>query len=340
MNRSLFLLIALFSALAISFAGCGGGGGGDDDDDATPADDTGGDDDVDDTGDDDADDDTIPDDDTNPDDTDDDSTPPDTEYPSTLCTLPDPATLGDGKLIGGGAPTDTINVYVYDDATCAAIENATVVYGAATFATDADGHAVVTPLTDAAYLVTAFEADHTAWSYKAEASTMYFRLRPDTYPGTYGDSAAGDFTDGGTALDLPASNIGNLFTSPIYLGVALPGLSLESVFSLDFDHLFAEGTFDLTLNTGTPEVTPLPDSIYLPGLNLSVLTYGVSGANPQYAVPVNSTASVSPLEGIVAGVDVTSAIPNITDLIGIILCVTAPSADILACVSDHRSPHQ
>ncbi len=328
-------IVALL-ALMVFAAGCGCGDDDDDDDSGSPSDDDTTDDDA--TDDDSTDDDST-DDDTADDDTDDDTADDDTdvEYDSLECDLPDPASLGGGKLIGGVAPTGTIDVYVFDGETCDPIENAEVAHSGATYITDADGHAEVT-LTDAAALVTAWEDNHWAWSYTADASVMYFRLRPDEYAGTYSDSDPADFTQGSTALDLDATALSNLFSSPIYLGAALPGISLETLFGADYDNFFTQGSFDLTLNTGSPEVTEIPLNVYLPGIDITVLTYGVEGENPQFAIPVNSAAATSPVEGFVAGVDVAAAIPNLATLTSVITCVVANPDDILGCVSDLIEP--
>ncbi|MCC6158691.1 MAG: hypothetical protein IT350_11625 [Deltaproteobacteria bacterium] len=329
-----WMLISL--SLMVFATGCGCGDD-DDDDDSAPSDDDTTDDDT--TDDDSTDDDTTDDDTTDDDTTDDDTTDDDTdvEYDSLECDLPDPASLGSGNLIGGGSPTGTIDVYVFDGETCDPIENAEVAHGGATYTTDVDGYAEVL-LTDAAELVTAWEDNHWAWSYTADASVMYFRLRPDEYAGTYSDSDLADFTQDGTPLSLAATTLGNLFSSPIYLGAALPGISLETLFGADYDNFFTQGAFDLTLNTGSPEVTEVPLNVYLPGIDITVLTYGVEGENPQYAVPVNSAAATSPVEGFVAAVDVAAAIPNLATLTSVITCVVANPDDILGCVSSLIEP--
>ncbi|HPQ68501.1 MAG TPA: hypothetical protein PKW95_05200 [bacterium] len=336
-NRWLLLSVMMLLVLGLMTA-CGGDD--DDDDDGAPSDDDTSDDDDtgdDDTGDDDTGDDDTGDDDTGDDDTGDDDTS-DTEYtaPDWFCELPDPESIGDGLAIGGGAVSDTITVYAFDDSDCSAVEGATVIHGGNTYTTDANGKATVT-VAKANELVTVYKDGFWTWAYQADAAVMYFRLRPDSYGYSYTDSGSGDFTSGGTALglenpDVSGLNLDPLLNAPIYLGIAIPGLARSTVLSADFDGLIAEDTFSLDYGynviglggeTGTID---LPASIYFPELSVDINLIGLAsatagGANEQYKVPVMAGAD-NPIEGAVLSITAGEAISSsliiqlITDLIG------------------------
>jgi len=231
--------------------------------------------------------------------------------------------------VGGGAITTTITAYVYDDATCDPL-----VSGAATVngqATDADGKVVLT-VAKAATTVTAMAPGYWAWSYKADAAVMYFRLRGDA-SGTWADSADGNFQDGGSALaldnpqgDYTLLNLGTLLSAPIYIGGVIPGLSRNTLLSTDIDHLIPEAEFDLTYSFETDDTIALPANIYLPtldiGLNLiGLVTADASGGNEAYKVPVNSDWAENPLEGFVASATIGEALSldALLDLLPVII---------------------
>ncbi len=330
MKERWFILLLAIAMFAFA-TGCGCGDD-DDDDDSAPADDDTTDDDStdDDSTDDDTDDDTTDDDTTDDDTTDDDS---DVEYDSLVCDTTQPAG------VSGGAIGSTITVYVYDDLSCDPIENATVILndGDATDTTDADGMAELA-IVDAAQTVTATAADCWSWSYKADANTMVFRLKCNS-TASYTDSSPGDFTEGGSPLGLTNPGLVGLFTTPVSLGVALPGVSRESILYTDFYGLLAGSTFDLTLDTGDgPEVTEIPANVYLPNLNLAIPSvFEASGENEQYVVPVNDDATTSPIEGFVIQVLVSSILGDLGAIVDLIDCVgTEP--DILTCIGPLVTP--
>jgi hypothetical protein len=321
MRNKWYLLFALLLALGLLLTACGGGG---DDDDVAADDDNDDNDDADD------DDDDNDDNDDNNDDNDDNDT--DVEYDPITCTLPDPESLGDGVTVGGGPISGTITAYVFDDFTCAPLAS-----GAATVngqPTDADGKVVLT--TDkAAELVVAMAPDHWSWAYKLDAAIMYFRLRGDA-TGTWSDSDPADFLSGGSPLALEnpdgnynIGNLGDLLATPIYLGLAIPGVARSNVLSLDFDHFFSETTFPLNYtyqvigDDPVTDVVDLPANIYFPLLDISVNLIGIAsaeadGENAQYVIPVNSDQDVNPIEGIVLSATISEAL-SADALINIIL---------------------
>ncbi|MBZ0274123.1 hypothetical protein K8I61_18940 [bacterium] len=341
-----FMLVAILAALSLAVAGCSCGDDDDDDDDGAPDDDTGDDDADDDTGDDDADDDDMDDDmddddtgddDTGDDDTGDDDTGDDdtgdTEFSSLSCPISDPESIGSANTVGGGSATTTVDVYVFDDNDCSAIQNADVIHGDTVYQTDVNGHAVVT-LTDAEQTITAYAEGYWSWTYKVDAAVMYFRLRPDSFGNAYTDSGDGTFQDeGGSDLGLTNPTLFGLFSNPIYLGVALPGLARADLLSMDFDGLLATDTFDLTLDLGDgPAVTEAPRNIYLPALNLSIPgLFSVTGTNEDYVLPVRTGASVSPIEGFVLSASVGELFDNVGEILAVVACVTG-GGDILECV--------
>ena len=333
MKEKWFILLLALAMFAFA-TGCGCGGDDDDDDSAPADDDTTDDDSTDDDTDDDTTDDDTTDDDTTDDDVDDDTDDDaDVEYDSLVCETAEPAG------VGGGAITSSITVYVYDDLSCDPIQNATVILndGDATETTDADGMAELT-IVDAAQTVTATASGCWSWSYKADANTMVFRLKCNS-TASYTDSAPGDFTEGGSPLGLTNPSLLQLFTTPVSLGVALPGVSRESILYTDFYGLLAGSTFDLTLDTGSgPEVTEIPANVYLPNLNLSVPgVFSASGVNNQYVVPVNDDATESPIEGFVIQVLVSSILGDLGAILDLIDCVGS-EPNILTCIGPLVTP--
>jgi len=170
----------------------------------------------------------------------------------------------------------------------------------------------------------------------ADGDNMYFRLRPNDFGNSYTDSGEGDFTEEGTALGLTNPGLLGLFSNPIILGVALPGISRQTLLSADFNGLLTEAEFAVTLDTGDgPADTMLPENIYLPNLNLAIPgVFSVLGGNEQYRVPILGGATVSPLEGFVFSFNLMDAIPDLGALLDLIACIDdPPEGDIMNCIT-------
>jgi hypothetical protein len=178
---------------------------------------------------------------------------------------------------------------------------------------------------------------------------MYFRMQPYEPSASWSDSAAGHFTSGGSPLSLSnPSVIGDVFTQPIYLGFAAPGITRNGLLASDiwgpasmesdygfytYENLLAESTFELDLDLGSPVYYLVASNVYLPALDLTLLDYGISGANEAYKLPVRSGAAVSPIAGGVLSVNIAAALPTLQELTDIILCL-AGGGEILDCVGD------
>jgi hypothetical protein len=309
------LLLGLLLALG-TFVGCGG----DDDDDSSDDDDNDTDDDTDD-------------DDTDDDDTDDDD---DTEYTKLACPTPDPEGINEGdedNLVGGGPISDTITVYVYNDADCTPIEGASVIAGGEPILTDADGKAVIT-ITKAASLVTAYKETFWAWSYKADAAVMYFRLRPADYGRGYVDTPGAQFTMSGAplALENPSVNglggVIGLLSDQIYAGVAFPGIARTTALSMDFEKGFlATSTFDFTING---EATELPTNLYIPAFSFDAFDQVINGENETFQFPIVE-GETSPYEGIVLELSVGDVISD-TDALLALIDVLINGGDIMDAI--------
>ena len=329
MKKNWFLLGLMMILTMGLMVACGGGddddsGGGDDD----TADDDVTDDDI--TDDDIVDDDTTDDDTTDDDTADDDTADDDVVYPPLFCQLPDPAGLGEGITVGGGAITDTIDVYVYDSATCDPINGATVIGGGDVETTGADGHAVLT-LTKAATMVTAYMDGYWTWAYKADAQVMYFRLQGSPTI-TYNDSDFGTLKYNGTALPLenPSSGLTELLNG-VYAGGAVPGISRASLLNYDLSNgLLTQGTFSLSYDVNIIGSDPisdaidLPYNIYMPTLDYSfaiplLVNVSVLGDNPQIKVPVATGTTEMPIEGVALGI----VLKNVLDTEALIGIITA-----------------
>ncbi len=266
----------------------------------------------------------------------------DDTFPSLVCSLPDPMSLGAGVLIGGGPATTQIDVYLYDDGACTPIGptlGGKVLYGGTVYPTDDTGHVTLT-VSKAAATVTAWAANSWAWTYEADAAVMYFRLRPDEYNRTYADSTTGGFTQGGNAVTLTNPDLAGLFTNPLYAGVVAPGLSRRDILSFDAPAgLLALGTWDLTVDTTNSNlVYYVDDNVYLPTLDLNAgAAFTVSGGNNGYAVPVQQGASVAPIEGVIASLDVVKAVPSLQDLLTLVGCVTG-GGNVVTCLVPYIVP--
>ena len=370
--KSKWVLLSLVMLLVVGLvSACGGGDDDDDTADDDVTDDDVADDDVadDDIADDDIVDDDIVDDDIVDDDIVDDDI--DTEYdtPEWYCILPDPASLGDGITVGGGAISDDITVYVYDGAVstdgtyCDPIEGAHVILDNTEVGTTNTDGMLVIDLADAAELVTAFMPGYWSWSYEADAAVMYFRLRPDNYDGfDYQDSNAGEFLLDGTALGLENFNIeysginifdpvGQLLDSVIAGGVAIPGLARSTLLDLDFDGMISDGMFEVSYEyfiVGSPpegDIIELWRSIYLPGFLLDVNVIGLAGVtaegddNSEYLIRIpDPVFDENPIEGFTFDLALGEAVT--TNLIGNLLLdlIMGNPIDIIEIIMDNLVP--
>ena len=290
----LWILLAVLGLTIgiLGMTGCGGsksssgGGGGSDDDTA--------------------------DDDSADDDSDDDDSDDDSAYPNLNCPLPNPESLPAGQTIGGGSVADAgqITAYVYNDANCEPVEGAFVVYKGTAYPTSKAGDGKVVIPATSADTTTANADGFWAVSYNADAAIQYFRIRPTDYTlygRSYDDSSTGDFTAGGAPLGLTNPTvdgilqIGKLLNNPLYLGVAIPGVSMNTILSADFLKGFlAQTKFDVTISGMNP--FSLPSNIMLPTLTINnILGYTITGGNESYQVPVWAGApnGTNPIEGLI-----------------------------------------
>ncbi|MCB9487597.1 MAG: hypothetical protein H6684_02565 [Deltaproteobacteria bacterium] len=221
------------------------------------------------------------------------------------CPTPDPMGIGNGNLIGGGSISSNVTVYVFDDVTCLPIEGATVYNDSptkATQSTDSDGKAVIS--TGAPLGIFAVDDGYTAWGYvDVDAAVQYFRLRPDDAGGTYVDHSGGDFLSNSSPLGLKQPSLIQLgLGKPIFLGLALPGISRQGLIQTDLNGLLSSTTFGLLIDVLGDDPLPLPTNIYLPemdyGISIGELSFQVEGENEQYTVPVNTANVVQPIEGV------------------------------------------
>jgi hypothetical protein len=357
---SLRFFLALAAVVFLS-AGCGCGGDDDDDDSGPPADDTGGDDAADDTG---ATDDVVDDtaDDTAADDTGADDTftddDVDTEYPDLHCALADDPEGILPNLMGGGPIGASVTVYVFDDLTCEPISGASVYLNddSAGVTTNADGMATLNLPDRGAQMVTAMkfdgaggEPDYWAWSYKADASALYFRLKPYQTAFSYSDSDQGVFKLNGTAIDaVNPMNLIDLFQMPVTIGFSLPGFGRSGAIADLFlmagdDYLFtmenivAQDTFAMDIDFGTPLSYYLYGNMYLPEVALGIGAYSFSTEDhPFYYIPVETSAAVTPVEGFVMELDATKVFTGWQELVDLIDCIGA--GDPMACVGEYIIP--
>jgi len=323
-NNWLFILILLLG-LGLVLGACGGdddddsSSSGDDDTSVEDDDDTGGQDDDTDVDDDD----TTPDDDDDDttDDDDDDTEPEDTEYGPVICAIPDPEGLGDDITVGGAVVGGVIATYVYDDATCNPIAGADV----NGVVTDANGYAEVNA-TKGETLVAAVADGYFGWAIKADAGVMYFRLQPVETSGSFTDSSDGEFLADGQSLGLTnpsgtytIANLLSLLDSTIFIGGAVPGLNRNTLLSTDFTNgLLPTTSWPLTYeyemkdkaaNAGSKDgdTIDMPRNVYFPSLDVDInliglVTASASGVNEAYQIPVNTTWSEVPIEGLVASI--------------------------------------
>jgi hypothetical protein len=367
MKTSWFILLFVLSlslATCLAMTACGGDDDDNDNNDDVVDDDSADDDDDadDDTSDDDTVDDDTTDDDTtgddSADDTGDDTTDDDTdvEYTSLNCVLPnDPGGILP-NLVGGGAISGAITVYVFNDVTCEPVEGVSVYLNddPTPVLTDVTGLAALTA-TSGEQKVTVLkydslgggDPDFWGWSYKADAAFMYFRLHPYQTGLTYADSTDGAFFADGSLLSYtnPARLL-DLFTQPITIGLTIPGISrgnfLTALFAetdetgnYDFANLFTQADFALTLTSDTTDLYYLPANVYVPATDFSILTFGVSVPDHiSYKVPVEIAATVSPIEGIVAQVDVSAAIPGQDELFALVTCILANTDNLRDCLEE------
>jgi hypothetical protein len=291
-NR-IFLCMTILVALFLSFGLCSCG----DDDDDDDNDDTGDDDD-------DSDDDDVVDDDD--DDDDDDTGGGDVEYDPVYCDLPDPLGIAP-NMVGGGPITGTITVYAFSEE-CEPIEDAYVLHDGTVYQTDAAGKVEISIAKGSAdQRVTSWIEFKGAVSYKADAKHMYFLHAVKI--GDWSDSPTGDFLEGGDPLGLTNPDISGLLplqdivNAVVYLGAAIPGVSRNTIFRFDFNHLFSQAQFGFDSGP-LGGVMLFPGSIYMPDLSIEIGALGttIAGVNEHYTVPVNAMWDENPIEGIVASV--------------------------------------
>lgn len=253
--------------------------------------------------------------------TDDDSTgdddtplPQDTEYDLFACELPDPESLGDGILFGGGPHAGSILVYVFDDQDCSPLSNAKVVVenSSVVYSTDSTGQVTV-PAPLGAQAVSAFHTGYWAWTYKMNASVLYFRLRPEDYGISYTDSDPGVFRNasGGSTINLTnPDSLASFSSEKTYMGLAVPGVSRNSILYSDFDGFMTQDTFDIDLVLGILGNYPIeiPRNVYMPFLDVSVGipligNVGLQSRNEEFIVPYSVSDPQTPMSGMILEIE-------------------------------------
>ena len=240
--------------------------------------------------------------------------PHDTEYELSACELPDPESIGEGILFGGGQQDGSMLVYVFDDQDCTPVSNAKVVIegDVTVYLTDSDGM-VTLPVSSGAHMVTAFSTGYWSWAYKVDTAVLYFRLKPADYGNIYVDSDPGAFknSSGGGAITLSnPDSLQAMATGTTYMGLAVPGVSRNSILYSDFDGFMAVHTFNLDFVLGYYGAIsiPLPCNYYFPYLDVmvNIPALGPTGFlidNDEFVVPYLQTDQKTTLSGMILALD-------------------------------------
>ena len=320
-----FILLALLVVSCSSGSDDDASGDNDTVDDDAVDDDSAADDDIDDDA---IDDDSVDDDTVDDDTVDDDVVDDDTvfEYSPVICAIPDVEKIGEDLTVGGGPISGLITVYVYaeedldGDGDCDPLPGA-YVNG---YSTDSNGQAIL-GATKGVNLVVAKKEGYWSWAYKADAKVMYFRL-PRARVGSYADSDSGQFQFDGAPLALQNPQgeytLANLLDTPFYVGITVPAIIRQALFSTDPTGLMPSAANDFPISY-TYQILDgelqenaryLPGNFYLPTMNfetgiplvLPIVTG--EGAHESYVLPVHDNWTTKPVEGLVLSANLGNAL--------------------------------